>query len=101
MRLSDRGDSDETMMKGTIALAAAMAILAPNLSGAGPVHHKHPRKTAAHHRPAARSQDQIARTVLGCVPVPRGCTQTEGRTFWGMPTGRDVIVCPPGVAPFR
>jgi hypothetical protein len=39
--------------------------------------------------------------VIGCVPVPRGCRPTEGRTWSGMPTGGDVIVCPPGVAPFR
>ena len=46
-------------------------------------------------------QQQIACTVLGCVPVPRGCGQRPGRTWSGMPTGGDVIVCPPGVAPFR
>jgi hypothetical protein len=46
-------------------------------------------------------QQQIACTVIGCVPVPRGCGQTAGRTRSGTPTGGDVIVCPPGVAPFR
>jgi hypothetical protein len=46
-------------------------------------------------------QQQIACTVIGCVPVPPGCGQRPGRTWSGMPTGGDVIVCPPGVAPFR
>jgi hypothetical protein len=52
-------------------------------------------------RVKAQPQQQIACTVIGCVPVPRGCGQTPGRTWSGMPTGGDVIVCPPGVAPFR
>ena len=52
-------------------------------------------------KPAPRDQPQIACTVIGCVPVPRGCGQTPGRTWQGDPTGGDVIVCPPGVAPFR
>ena len=46
-------------------------------------------------------QQQIAFTVIGCVPVPPGCGQRPGRTWSGTPTGGDVIVCPPGVAPFR
>jgi hypothetical protein len=53
-------------------------------------------------KPAPRQPpQQIACTVIGCVPVPRGCWQTPGRTWQGDPTGGDVIVCPPGVAPFR
>ena len=51
--------------------------------------------------PPRQPQQQIACTVIGCVPVPRGCWQTPGRTWQGDPTGGDVIVCPPGVAPFR
>jgi hypothetical protein len=49
----------------------------------------------------AQPQQQIACTVIGCVPVPRGCWQTPGRNWKGDPTGGDIIVCPPGVAPFR
>ncbi|MBX9840273.1 MAG: hypothetical protein K2Z80_00540 [Xanthobacteraceae bacterium] len=52
-------------------------------------------------RVKAAPPQQVACTVLGCVPVPRGCGQAPGRTWSGMPTGGDVIVCPPGVAPFR
>lgn len=59
-------------------------------------------KPAKPRKPAAREpQQQIACTVIGCVPVPRGCGQAPGRTSQGDPTGGDVIVCPPGVAPFR
>jgi hypothetical protein len=43
---------------------------------------------------------EIACTVLGCVPVPRGCRQVPGVGWDGTPTGFDIIVCPPGVAPF-
>jgi hypothetical protein len=80
-------------MKASIVVAAIAALA---LSGAADA------KPAKHRRHVARQpQQQIACTVLGCVPVPRGCWQTEGRTWSGMPTGGDVIVCPPGVAPFR
>jgi hypothetical protein len=59
-------------------------------------------KPARHRKPAPRHpQQQIACTVIGCVPVPRGCWQTPGRTWQGGLTGNDIIVCPPGVAPFR
>ena len=50
---------------------------------------------------APRQPAQIACTAIGCVPMPPGCGQRPGRTWSGMPTGNDVIVCPPGVAPFR
>jgi hypothetical protein len=58
--------------------------------------------TAKTRKPVKRQpQQQIACTVIGCVPVPPGCGQRPGRTWSGTPTGGDVIVCPPGVAPFR
>lgn len=58
--------------------------------------------TAKTRKPIKRQpQQQIACTVIGCVPVPPGCGQRPGRTWSGTPTGGDVIVCPPGVAPFR
>ena len=79
------------MMTKILVLAAAL-LLAPAV-----VVDAKPNKK----RVKAAPQQQIACTVIGCVPVPRGCRQTEGRTWSGMPTGGDVIVCPPGVAPFR
>jgi hypothetical protein len=71
---------------------AALLIAAPTVTVA---------KDRKHTPRQPKEQQQIACTVIGCVPVPRGCGQTPGRTWSGMPTGGDVIVCPPGVAPFR
>jgi len=45
--------------------------------------------------------ERIACTVLGCMPVPRECGITYGRSMNGTPTGYDVIVCPPGVWPLK
>jgi hypothetical protein len=78
-----------------VAAVSSLALAGPSLAAAKHRHH------AAHHRIAHRPQQQIACTALGCVPVPQGCWQTEGRTWSGMPSGNDVIVCPPGVAPFK
>jgi hypothetical protein len=39
-------------------------------------------------------QEQIACTVVGCMPVPRGCHPEIGYTPWGTPTGFDVAACP-------
>jgi hypothetical protein len=46
-----------------------------------------------HSQPAA-PQQQIAYTVVGCMPVPRGCHPEMGYTPNGIPTGFDVAVCP-------
>lgn len=77
-------------MRKLLTVAVAVSLLTPAVAA-----------TKSKKRVRAAPQQQIACTVLGCVPVPRGCGQTEGRTWSGMPTGGDVIVCPPGVAPFR
>lgn len=45
-------------------------------------------------RARAAYQPQIACTILGCQPVPRGCRPEPGRYWSGMTTGFDVIVCP-------
>jgi hypothetical protein len=53
-------------------------------------------------RPAkAQPRSQIACTVVGCIPVPVGCVPRPGRTWSGLPSGFDVIVCPPGARPVR
>jgi hypothetical protein len=44
---------------------------------------------------------RIACTVSGCQPIPAACTPVPGRTLSGLPTGYDVIVCPPGISPLR
>ena len=50
---------------------------------------KHKRQTKT-----ATAQQQIACTVVGCIPVPRGCHPEMGYTMGGTPTGFDVAVCP-------
>jgi hypothetical protein len=60
-------------------------------------HRSHSSKHDATAQPPAR----IACTVLGCQPIPATCTPVPGRTVSGLPTGYDVIVCPPGVWPLR
>jgi hypothetical protein len=67
----------------------------------------HPANSAQrsrhHHLGSARLQPHpyIACTVLGCAPVPPACVPIEGKTPGGIPTGFDVVACPPGVEPFR
>ena len=78
------------MVRKLLALGAALLLVTPAAAAA-----------KSKKRVKAAPPQQIACTVIGCVPVPRGCGQTPGRTWSGMPTGGDVIVCPPGVAPFR
>jgi hypothetical protein len=57
-------------------------------ASAAPKHHKrHPKSATA-------AQQQIACTVVGCIPVPRGCHPEMGYTPGGTPTGFDVAVCP-------
>jgi hypothetical protein len=70
-----------------IAIMATAALL-PALADAKP-----PKQR----RVQAQPQTQIACTELGCHPVPPGCTPRPGRTWSGMPSGFDVVVCPGGV----
>ena len=57
-----------------------------------------PASAASKHKPhtqaATAPKQQIACTVVGCMPVPRGCHPEIGYTPWGTPTGFDVEVCP-------
>jgi hypothetical protein len=55
-----------------------------------------PASAASRHKrqPKAAAQPQIACTVVGCIPVPRGCHPEMGYTPGGTPTGFDVAVCP-------
>jgi len=73
--------------------AAAVAALPAGALAAKPVHRHHPVQAAAPQR--------IACTVLGCAPIPAQCMPQGGKTLGGLPTGYDVIVCPPGVQPLR
>ena len=44
-------------------------------------------------RAAYPAQTEIACSVVGCMPVPRGCHRATGRTFDGTPTGFDIADC--------
>jgi len=53
-----------------------------------------PKDLKRHTKSATAAQPQIACTVVGCIPVPRGCHPEMGYTPGGTPTGFDVAVCP-------
>ena len=73
-----------------IALGAVVLALVPAVASA-----KTPK------RRAVAQEQQIACTVLGCAPVPASCRPGTGYGRNGAPTGFDVVVCPPGVAPIK
>lgn len=75
-------------MKTIVPVVAAVVLaLALIPASAAPKHQKR-------HAKAAAPQPQIACTVVGCMPVPRGCHPEMGYTPGGTPTGFDVAVCP-------
>ena len=84
-----------------ILTALALTILpaaAQQQTKSGAHHHhivaKASSHTLAHRRAAVAPQRQIACTVAGCNPVPRGCHPEPQRYFSGMTTGFDAVVCP-------
>jgi hypothetical protein len=84
-------------MKSKMIAAAALAV-AGGVVLAQPADAAH---RAKYHRVAAAQGQQIACTVLGCMPIPAACTPVAGKTPGGIPTGFDVIVCPPGIWPLK
>jgi hypothetical protein len=77
---------------------AAIGIAAAVISN--PVAAKTVSPHHARHQVSQQQEPQhIACTTAGCIAVPRQCGQTIGRTPGGLPTGYDVIICPPGVWP--
>lgn len=74
-------------MKTRLIIAAALFI--PLSAQAATHHHSHTNRMPAY-------QPQIACTDVGCMPVPRGCYPTGGKSFSGLPTGYDVVVCSNG-----
>ena len=78
--------------RAAAGLAASLALLVavwPAGAGHKPQHHARP--ALVHAAP----QQQIACTVLGCMPIPAACHPREEHSFGGIPTGYDQIVCPP------
>ncbi len=76
-------------MKKIVPMVTA-AVLALALVPASAESVQHKRHTKA----ATAAPTQIACTVVGCIPVPRGCHPEMGYTPGGTPTGFDVTVCP-------
>ena len=80
------------------ALALALAVLMVPAAADAATKTKHHRSyhMSQQVRGSYAYQPQIACTQVGCLPVPRGCYPAGGRTFSGMPSGFDVMVCPGG-----
>jgi hypothetical protein len=76
----------------TPVLAAGL-LLAPASAGLARSNQRHSHSSP--HRTVARPPARIACTPLGCQPIPAACTPVPGRTWSGLPTGYDMIVCPP------
>jgi hypothetical protein len=83
---------------GAALFASACVVLAQPAWSASTTHKHHGH---AARRTAAAAPQQIACTVIGCMPIPAACTPVAGKTPGGRPTGFDVIVCPPGVWPLK
>jgi hypothetical protein len=75
----------KTIVPIVMAVVLALALMP---ASAASKHHKSKTK------PTTAAQPQIACTVVGCSPVPRGCHPEMGYTSGGTPTGFDVAVCP-------
>lgn len=74
----------KTIVPVVSAVVLALAVMPASAAS------KHKRQT----KDVAVAQPQIACTVVGCIPVPRGCHPEMGYTPGGTPTGFDVAVCP-------
>ena len=77
-----------TAMKTIVSIIAAIVLALAVMPANAASKHKRHTKTAT------APQQQIACTVVGCIPVPRGCHPETGYTPWGTPTGFDVAACP-------
>lgn len=80
-------------MKTFAALAAVLAVVAMPLAANAASKHRHHHHDRAGYGAYARGGGQIACTQYGCIPVQRGCYARGGRTYSGMPSGFDVVVC--------
>jgi len=82
-----------------VALAALGFAALPANAATTHYHHHHYRHHYAYRHVPARARDayayqpEIACSVVGCHPVPRGCHAAPGYDFNGDPTGLDVAVC--------
>lgn len=81
-------------MKAILIIAALVvapvAIAAP--AEAASKHKRH--HSSGHARASIPPQPRIACTQFGCIPVRPGCYPAQGRTYSGLPSDFDVVVCP-------
>ena len=75
-------------MKTIVLIVTAVVVAIASMPASAASKHKR------HAKAAAAQQTEIACTVVGCNPVPRGCHREMGYTFDGTPTGFDVAACP-------
>ena len=83
-----------------IAALLACGSLIASYSDALARTHQRSHLPQPHATATAQPPLRIACTVLGCQPIPASCTPVAGKTRSGLPTGYDIILCPPGVWPF-
>ena len=88
-------------MRGMKILLLLTAVLLPASGTFAEAQNQHRRHATYRHARGAAPPARVACTVLGCQPIPAACTPVGGRTWSGLPTGYDVIVCPPGIWPLR
>jgi hypothetical protein len=79
---ADADHSPAMKLAHTIALAAALALIAAPAFAKSKAHR--------HHRSGG---SQIACTVDGCHRIPPNCHPEIGYSPWGTPTGFDIVVC--------
>jgi hypothetical protein len=78
------------------ALAIVAFVTAAALAAPAPGSAQTDTQSAARiKRQAAGAGLQIACTRTGCHPIPRGCTIEKEFGWDGLPTGYDLVVCPP------
>jgi hypothetical protein len=92
------------MSHSVVIIAALLGVAtlttpAATASAAMSHHRSHSHRQATVSAPA--SPARIACTAAGCQPIPSGCMPVPGRTWSGLPTGYDVVVCPPRGSPLR
>jgi hypothetical protein len=88
------------MRSNVLIVAAALlcGVFSPPARSEGQMTHSvHKHRGVA----AVQPEQRIACTVLGCMTIPAVCEPVAGKTPGGLPTGYDVIVCPPGVWPLK
>jgi Tfp pilus assembly protein FimV len=94
-----REQGRKSMTHTAVVIAALLSVgmlaaPAATTSAASSRSHSHRQPAVTTAQPPAR----IACTPAGCQPIPSGCMPVPGRTWSGLPTGYDVVVCPSGAS---